>query len=200
MKWWGWMWSGAALTAGAMALASTRLWVRCAALLVLCAPAYAMVDTLQYWRSVSKVAAGRFDGSYWFTKVPAVGAAVNFLKDAPKGIVLENSLGEAFNNQTLYSLYSGQATLLGWPNHVSLWHNGAQEVWILNSQIKDFYKGRALDPLGWLAQNNVRYVVWGHTERYSDTWAAVHQSIAGRYDWFAFSNQPGDRVGVWVRR
>ncbi|MEN9865453.1 MAG: hypothetical protein RL748_1043, partial [Pseudomonadota bacterium] len=200
MKWWGWMWSGGLLTAGALALASSRKWVRWASLAVLCAPLYALVFTAQYWQHVPKGSAGRMDGTYWFTKERAIGAAVNYLKDAPRGVVLENHLGDAFTNQTVFSLFSGQATLLGWPHHVSLWHAGAPDVWILNAQIKEFYKGSAPDALGWLAQNNVRYVVWGHSERYSDKWQQVHESIAGRYDWYAFSNQPGDRVGVWVRR
>ena len=200
MKWWGWMWSGALLASGAMALASSRTWVRLAALVVLAAPLYALVVTTQYWWHVPKSSFGRLDGTYWFTKERTVAAAVNYLKDAPKGLVLENSLGDSFTNQTLYALFSNQASLLGWPHHVSLWHDAAPDIWILNSQIKQFYQGNAPDALGWLAQNKVQYVMWGHTERYSDKWQAIHESIAGRYDWVAFSNQPGDRVGVWVRR
>ncbi len=200
MKWWGWMWSGALLTSGAMALASSHVWVRRVTLLVLCAPLYALVVTSQFWWHVPKGSAGRFDGTYWFSKERPVAAAINYLKDAPKGIVLENSLGDSFTNQTLFALYSNQTALLGWPHHVSLWHDGSPDIWLLNAQIKEFYKAGLPDPLAWLAQNNVRYVVWGHTERHSDKWQQVNDSISGRYDWFAFSNQPGDRIGIWVRR
>jgi hypothetical protein len=90
--------------------------------------------------------------------------------------------------------------VLGWPNHVSLWHNAAPDVWLLKQQMVDFYKGSLSDPLGFLLQNKVRYVVWGHNERIMPEWQKVHDSISGRYDWKPFLDTPQDRVGVWVLR
>ena len=200
MKWWGWMWSGALLTSGAMVLSSSRILLRWSAMLVLCACSLYLIPTLRYWQHITPSTFGRLEGSTWFTKDAAVGATVSFLKDAPRGVVLENWLGDAYTNQTLFALYADQPSLMGWPSHVSLWHNAAPDVWIMRQEIIDFYKGSQPDPLGWLLQHNVRYVVWGHTERYAANWQQMHDTLAGRYDWQPFLNSTNDHVGVWVRR
>lgn len=200
MKWWGWMWSGALLSSGAMALASSRLVVRWSATLVLVSLGLYAITTVDYLRHVTPTTAGRLEGSTWFTKDAAVGATVNYLKDAPRGLVLENWLGDAYTNQTLFALFSDQPSLMGWPAHVSLWHNASPDVWIMRQQTIDFYKGTLPDPLGWLLQHDVRYVVWGHTERYANNWQQVNETLAGRYDWLPFLNSANDHVGVWVRR
>ena len=201
MKWWGWMWSGALLSSGALALASGRLWVRSLAFLVLCGPIAYAIPTAQYLSHLPLTSFGRLEGSAWFVRDRPVAAAVNWLKQAPRGIVLENWQGDAYNNQTLYALNSGQVSLMGWPSHVSLWHSGAPEVWAKRQEIIEFYKGILPEPLNWLLRNNVRYVVWGHTERNAGNWQQVHNGLAARYDWHPFVVQsPNDRVGIWVRR
>jgi hypothetical protein len=201
MKWWGWMWSGALLSSGALALASERLWVRSLAFLVLCGPIVYAIPTAQYLSQLPLTNFGRLEGSAWFLKDRPVAAAVNWLKQAPRGIVLENWQGDAYNNQTLYALNSGQVSLMGWPSHVSIWHSGAPEVWAMRQEIIDFYTGVLPDPLNWLSRNNVRYVVWGHGERNANNWQQMHNTLSARYDWHPFVVQsPDDRVGVWARR
>jgi uncharacterized membrane protein len=200
MKWWGWMWSGALLSAGALAMGSRARWVRLVAFVLVCGPAWYLVPTLEYMWHTPKDGFARLDGMNWFTRDRPIGAAVAFLRDAPAGIVLENHQGDAFDNQTVYALYGGKPSLQGWPNHVSLWHNGAPEVWLMKQQIIDFYKGTLPDPLGWLLQNKVQYVVWGHNERILPEWQKVNDAISGRYDWKPFLDTPNDRVGVWVLR
>ncbi len=201
MKWWGWMWSGALLSVGALALSASQKWVRVAAFVVLCGPLYYAVPTVQYLSHMPLSSLGRLDGAAWFVKDSPVAAAVAYLKEAPRGIVLENWQGDAYTNQTVYALNSGQVSLMGWPAHVALWHNGAPEVWAMRQQIIDFYKGTLPQALNWLRHNNVRYVVWGHNERHQENWQQVHEALAAGYEWHPFVVQePNDRVGIWVRR
>ena len=200
MKWWGWMWSGGLLAAGAMALGSGRRWVRNMALIVLLLTCSYSINTLQYIWQTPKGDVGKLSGTHWFTSDPPVKDAVQFLSQAPKGIVLENWLNDAYSNQTLYALYSQQPSLLGWPNHVSLWHGAPQEVWLINQQIKDFYLGHHPAALPWLLQSKVRYIVWGRPESTSAAWQSIQQAIGSQYHWQPFLETPDTRVGVWIRK
>ncbi len=202
MKWWGWAWSGGILMAGALALASHRRWLRLAALLVLLGPCWQMVATLQYWYTLPAPQLNRLEGNAWLTQDKPVAALINYLKTAPPGLVLENLPGDAYTEHTAYALYSGQAALVGWPNHLNIWRNYAPDIGILRQQVMDFYQGQSPDTLGWLLQRQVRYVAWGHNERRQGEaqWQKLDQALKGGYDWHGFSDQPNNRVGLWVRR
>lgn len=200
MKWWGWMWSGGLLTAGAMALGSRRRWVRNSAVGVLLLTCSYAFHTAQYIWHTPKGDLGKLAGTHWFTNDAPVKDAIEFLSAAPRGIVLENWLSDAYSNQTLYALYSRQPSLLGWPSHVSQWHGDPQTVWQLNQQIKDFYLGVHPAALAWLLQNKVKYVVWGRPEGTSAAWKTIQKTIASEYDWRPFLETPETRLGIWVRR
>ncbi|AMC36690.1 DUF2298 domain-containing protein [Janthinobacterium sp. B9-8] len=200
MKWWGWMWSGALLAAGAMALGSGRRWVRNAAAAVLLLTCSYTINTTQYIWHTPKGDLGKLAGTHWFSNDAPVKDTIQYLSQAPKGIVLENWLGDAYTNQTLFSLYAQQPSLLGWPNHVSLWHGAPQEVWLLNQQIKDFYLDSLPSPLAWLKQNKVQYVVWGRPENTSPAWQTINAAIAAEYDWRPFLETSDTRMGLWIKR
>jgi uncharacterized membrane protein len=200
MKWWGWMWSGGLLASGAMALGSARRGVRNSAALVLLLTCSYAINTAQYIWHTPKGDLGKLAGTHWFTNDAPVKDIVQYLKQAPQGIVLENWLNDAYTNQTLFSLYSQQRSLLGWPNHVSLWHGAPQEVWLLNQEIKDFYQAKHPAPLLWLLQHKVQYVVWGRPESTSPNWQAINESIASQYYWQPFLDTPDEKMGVWVKR
>ena len=202
MKWWGWAWSGAILMAGALALASSRRWLRLAALAVLLGPCWQLVATLQFWYNLPPPQLGKLEGHTWLSQDKPVAALINYLKTAPPGRVLENWQGDAYTPQTAYALFGGQAALMGWPNHLNIWRNNAPDIWLLRQQVIDFYQGKNPDALGWLLQHQVRYVAWGHNERRLDEaqWQKLDQALKGGYDWHGFSDQPNNRVGLWVRR
>ena len=200
MKWWGWTWRGGLLAAGAMALGSSRRWVRNSAVgVVLLTCSYA-IPTAQYIWHTPKGDLGILAGTHWFTEDAPVKDTVEFLSQAPRGIVLENWLGDAHSEQTLYALYSRQPSLLGWPSHVSQWHGEPQVVWQLNQQIKDFYLGVHPAALAWLLHNKVEYIVWGRPESTSAAWQTIQKAIGSEYDWQPFLETPEARLGVWARR
>jgi uncharacterized membrane protein len=126
---------------------------------------------------------------------------IHYLKDAPKGIVLENEYGNAYTNTTLYALFAGKPALLGWPLHLLTWRGDVPDVWALNTQIQTFYAGTLPNSLDWLLANGVRYVVWSATENGKDPLAFKHirQQIGSRYQWKEFYVADDYRVGLWVR-
>ncbi|MEN9867042.1 MAG: hypothetical protein RL748_2632, partial [Pseudomonadota bacterium] len=144
----------------------------------------------------------RLEGHHWLSQDRSMAALINYLKAAPPGLVLENWQGDGYTPQTALALFGGKASLQGWPNHLNIWRNGAPDIWLLRQQIIDLYKGESPDALGWLLQHQVQYVVWAHGERNwgEGKWQRMQQALGGGYDWHAFSDQPGNRLGVWVRR
>lgn len=200
MKWWGWMWSGALLTCGALALASSNVWRRRVAQLVLLLLCSYGINTARLLWHVDHSNAGRLSGKEWFTQDAAVKNTVDHLALSEKGVVLENWLGDSYTNQTLYALYSGQRSLLGWPHHVSLWRNGQASVWQLNQEIRDFYLYRNTQPLEWLLRNKVRYIVWGRPEAIHAHWPQIDAAITSHYAWREFTAAGSGKVGVWERR
>lgn len=202
MKWWGWAWSGGLVAAGALALASSRRWLRLAALLILLGPCWQLVATVQYWFTLPTPRLSQLEGHNWLSQDKPVASLINYLKTAAPGLVLENWQGDAYTPQTAYALFGGQPALMGWPNHLNIWRNNSPDIWILRQQVIDFYQGKHPDALGWLLQHQVRYVAWGHNERRLDDaqWQQMDLALKGGYDWHSFSDQPNNRVGLWVRR
>ncbi|UXY15708.1 DUF2298 domain-containing protein [Chitiniphilus purpureus] len=200
MKWWGWLYSGGVLACGAIALASARRWVRMAAaasLLLICSYAF---DVARYWWYTPKSDAGKLDGAAWFVREPVNRDLVKYLRSAPRGIVLENWLGDAYTNQTLVAMFSQQVSMLGWPNHVSLWHGAPQSVWNESNLIKAFYKGELPDMPNWLARHKVDYIVWMPADNQANPQAfnTINAAIGGYYYWKPFSDNP--LAGLWIHR
>ncbi|KPC49383.1 DUF2298 domain-containing protein [Amantichitinum ursilacus] len=203
MKWWGWMWSGALLALGGIALASARRWIRGVALaaLLLITVCYGY-DTAYYWWATPKGDMGRMNGASGFTADAPMRDMVNFLSVAPRGILLENVTGDAYTNQTLLALFSGQIEMQGWPNHVSLWHAAPADVWMQSDRTKLFYKGALPDALDWLSVNHVRYVAWTRVDSAAGlaAWQNINTAISSQYSWHPFFADTNSQVGLWIRR
>lgn len=200
MKWWGWMWSAALLTCGALALTSSNVWrIRVAQLVLLLLCSYAVNTARVLWYA-DHTYAGRLSGKEWLTEDVAVKNTIDYLALAEKGIVLENWLGHSNTIQTLYALYSGQPSLLGWVHHVSLWRNSQPSVLQLNEEIRAFYLDRNTQALPWLLKNKVRYIVWGRPEEASSHWPQIDAAISSHYAWREFTAAGSGKVGVWERR
>ncbi|WP_148713782.1 DUF2298 domain-containing protein [Chitinolyticbacter meiyuanensis] len=201
MKWWGWLYSGGLLACGALALASTLRWVRVAtviALLLVCSYAY---DVARYWIHTPKTEMGQLNGKSWFIRdQPALRDMINYLKHAERGIVLENWLGDAYTNQGLVAMFAQQVSMMGWVNHVSLWHGAPSSVWSETNLLKSFYKGEMPDMANWLARHKVDYIVWTPADNNASpqSWATINNAIAGHYSWKPFGDNP--LTGLWVRR
>ncbi|WP_338845410.1 DUF2298 domain-containing protein [Massilia sp. W12] len=200
MKWWGYMWSGGLLACGALALGAQQRWQRylCAAVLaVLCSQAF---FTAQYFVHGGRTYAGKLGGTEWMTGDQAVGDMVRWLRQAPRGVVMESWQGDAYTNQGLYALFARQQALLVWPHHISVWRNGAPGNWLRSKQMRELYEGQLPDPLAFLRQNQVRYLVWSRYEANNPNWETIHQAISAEYDWRPFQEDEGRKLGLWLRR
>ena len=200
MKWWGWLWSGGILGCGAIALASSVRWRKHLAQVVLVLLCTYGWNTAQFLVQGGANQIGKLQGKEWLTDDTPVGDTINYLRHAERGIVLENHLGDAYTNQTLYALFSNQRSLMGWPHHLNVWHPGQQQIWLLNEQVREFYRAEMAQPAAWLLQNQVRYVVWGRPEAALPQWEKLNQAIASQYAWRSFMQTDGSRIGVWERR
>lgn len=202
MKWWGWMWSGALLSLGAMALASQRAWVRRVAYAALALTCFYAWDTAYYWWATPKGDMGRMAGNSSFISDPPVHDMVAYLSAAPRGPLLENVTTDAYSNQTLLALFSGQMSMQGWPNHVSLWHGAPSDVWLQSDKTKAFYHGALSNPVDWLTLNHVRYIAWTRNDANvgMPIWQNINQSISSRYIWRPFYADTNTQVGLWIRR
>jgi len=201
MKWWGWIWCGGVVSLGALCLGSASRAVRWTATVTLLLVSVYAYDVGRYFVVTGKGDLGRLSGHYWMTQDPTTKALINYLKNAPNGIVLENQYGNAYTNTSLYALFTGKPVLLGWPIHLLTWRGDVPDVWALNTQILEFYKGELRDSIEWLQLNHVEYIVWSATENDKNPQAfeKIQQQISSRYAWKEFYVADKYRVGLWVK-
>jgi hypothetical protein len=201
MKWWGWIWCGGLVGLGTLCLGSSARLVRWTATVTLLLVSVYVYDVGRYYVVTGKGGMGHLSGHNWLTQDAITRDVFNYLKAAPRGIVLENEYGYAFTNTTVYALYANKPALLGWPLHLVTWHGEVPDVWALNTQIQSFYAGTLPDSLDWLLGNKVRYVVWTGTESEKNPKAfeLIRQQIDSRYQWKEFYVAGDFRVGLWVR-
>lgn len=201
MKWWGWIWCGGIASLGALCLGSASRAVRWTAALTLLLVSVYAYDLGRYFIVTGKDDLGRLSGHHWMTQDPSNKALINYLRNAPYGIVLENEYGNAYTNTSLYGLFTGKPVLLGWPIHLLTWRGDVPDVWALNAQIQKFYTGDFSGSLEWLLLNDVQYVVWSGAEndKNPQAFAKIQQQISSRYAWKEFYAADEYRVGLWVR-
>jgi hypothetical protein len=103
------------------------------------------------------------------------------------------------------SLFAGKMSLLGWPWHETTWRGSFLEIRERLQQNVDFYAGRTVDPLNWLLQNNVRYVLWLPKDNGDDNarYRPIFEQIKSRYYWHQMYGKSGNddsfKVGFWER-
>ncbi len=91
-------------------------------------------------------------------------AAIEWLKNAPDGIILE-AVGGSYTGYARIATNTGIPTVLGWPGHESQWRGGHEEMGSRQGDIEMIYSTpdwKTAETL--LAQYDVRYVVIGLLE------------------------------------
>jgi uncharacterized membrane protein len=93
-------------------------------------------------------------------------AAVEWLKSAPMGILVEAASTHTYSEYSRISGHSGMPTVLGWPGHESQWRGGYEEQGSRLGDVETIYRsGSWAQTEALLQQYNVRYVVVGNLER-----------------------------------
>jgi len=202
MKWWGWIWTAGLVSLGTLNLASTSRTLRWIAISVMLLVSSYVIDLGRYYIEADKQDAGHLEGHYWLTRNKTNADLLRFLQHAPKGIVLENQYGEAYNNTGIYSVFSDKPVLLGWPMEINTWHHNAIDIYPLKNQIISFYKGELADKLRWLEMHQVRYIVWSgdDNKKKSDAFDKIQASISSGYYWHELYQADNYHVGLWIAR
>ena len=109
------------------------------------------------------------DGAYHFrVNAPLEMEAIDWLKTAPDGIVVEAIGGSYRPDFAKVSTYSGLPTILGWPGHEGQWRGGYTEIGSREEDVRRIYQVRNWDEAKQLLdQYNVRYIYIGSAERYT---------------------------------
>jgi uncharacterized membrane protein len=120
------------------------------------------------------------------------------LKDAPKGIVLENIYDNSFCNTSIVSIFNDKPVLLGWPSHLNTWHGNVPRVWILKDEIVKFYRGEMDNPQNWLDSHDVQYIVFGG-EDHDAHFNKINNQIKSSYEWHEYNHSRQRHTGLWIK-
>jgi len=189
LKWWGWIFTGGVFSIFALLLASDRRAARVVAAVVLVMVSIFAVDAFRYFAFRTHEHAGKIDGMSAYEKDPANARMLNYLVDAPSGIVLERGS------------FAQKPNVVGIPFLLDVWKRNLTELPALVAKIQSFYGGTLLDAERFLTDHDVRYVVWSVRESKNiDAWKSIMQAVDADYRWMEFSTTPEAHVGLWVRR
>jgi hypothetical protein len=199
LKWWGWIFTGGVFSISAFLLASDRRAVRFVTACVLLLVSTFALDAGRLL--ASRPFSGKFDGTSFYAKNASNARLIGYLADAPKGIVLEKLYHERPLDTGIYGSFAQKPDVIGIPWVLRVWKRRLKELRALESDINDFYAGTHAQPARFLADNNVRYIVWSVREsRDLETWQSIMQSIASEYRWVEISHSGKSHIGLWIRR
>jgi uncharacterized membrane protein len=97
--------------------------------------------------------------------MPAEQQAVEWLEDAPFGVVVE-AVGGSYTGYARVSTHSGLPGVLGWPGHELQWRGGTLEIGSREPDIERLYSARNWEEAEQVIQQyNIRYIFLGGLER-----------------------------------
>jgi hypothetical protein len=202
LKWWGWVYAGGILSLGALNLGSGSRFCRYGSLAVILLPCIQAYDYGRDFYETPKASMGMLDGTYWLTRDIALRDIISALKARPDGICIDSGVTFSNTDATMVAIYANKQAFMGWPVQEGIWRQFRTEVRDRVAQVDRFYKGKMADPLAWLTENNVRYVLWlqkdndDNNSRFLPLW----NKIRSRYAWRHFAGNDGDwSVGFWER-
>lgn len=199
LKWWGWIFTGGVFAISAFLLASDRRAVRVIVATTLILISVFALDTgrIFAFRGLS----GKIDGSRFYAQDLSNGRMMDYLANAPRGIVLEKVYEERPIDTGIYGSFAVKPSLVGVPWILNVWKRNLTELPGLIAEIKSFYAGSLKQAARFLAGHNVRYVVWSVREsRDLDTWRTIDDQIGSDFRWLEFSRAPDAHIGLWIRR
>jgi uncharacterized membrane protein len=199
LKWWGWIYSGAALLIGSFNLrSSSRIcrWGTAAMLLLICSYGRDLAANLIY---PAKPHLGQLDGSGWLRDDTANRAVMDFLQSQPPCLVLQRLSDRAYIPEPALVTFAGQIPFMGWANHEDIWRGYRPDVDRRFEQIAAFYSGGLTDSARWLEENGIQYVLWlkDDNQLAKGTYERIDQQIRGRYFWREYYSAGDFRVGFW---
>ncbi len=117
------------------------------------------------------------DSAAYFRRIfPDEAAAIEWLKQAPAGVVAEAvpETGGSYSEYARVSTLSGLPAVLGWVGHEDQWRGGRTEIGARQADLQRLYCSRDWqETLQILEKYQVRYVMVGNLERQTYTAAAA---------------------------
>ena len=106
------------------------------------------------------------DGTQYFqTQSPDEMAAIQWLANAPDGVVAE-AVGNQYSAYARVATISGQPNVLGWPGHENQWRGGSEEMGSRQADIQRLFCSREWgEAESILRQYGIRYIFIGSLER-----------------------------------
>jgi uncharacterized membrane protein len=202
LKWWGWIYAGGILTLGSLNLGSRSRFCRYASLLVILLPCAQIYDYGRQFVETPKDAMGKIEGTDCLTRDFALRDMVSALAARPDGICLDSGVTFGNTDATMLAIYGNKQAFMGWPVQEGIWRENRTEVRDRVAQVDAFYHGKIDDPLRWLTDNNVRYVLWlqKDNDHLNERFAPLWTKIKSRYTWQHFAGNDGDwSVGFFER-
>lgn len=225
LKWWPWVVTGTLLTLGPRLLElkwyreikmvtwlQRFIWI--AALILISYPIYYFLDLANLWWTIPRNGMGELDGAAFLITDkgnPNLNDRLlfNYLRTAPKGVVVEHPDTD-FTNYVAMTTLSGQQALLGWLGHEQLWRGYLYELQYRYDKIKALYDGNLPNAGEWMRTQGVDYILWfkndgaeqpwGQSIDSEALWNKINASLQPQYAWHEFYHEPTRRVGLWERR
>ena len=124
------------------------------------------------------------------------------LKNAPFGNVLENVYDERPIDTGIYGSFAQKPSVVGVPWILGVWKRDLVELPKIVADVKKFYAGDHPQTARFLADHDVRYIVWSLRESQDVAkWQSIMRSIESDFRWMEFSSNPDSQhVGLWIRR
>lgn len=102
--------------------------------------------------------------AYFEVYQPDESAAIEWLKNAPMGVIAE-AVGGQYSAFARVSTLSGKPTVLGWPGHQGQWRGGYEEVGSRESDMRLLYEtANWLTALEIIQRYDIRYIFIGSLE------------------------------------
>ncbi len=201
LKWWPWIQAAALLVAGSYGVRARSRVYRYVTVLVLIAVCAFGID-LGRILAAPKPEFGRLSGDGAITSDNIEKVILEFLAVQPRSIVLQRPETGAFTPAPALTLFSGQQAFMGWPEHEKLWRGLRADVSLREAQVRSFYSGEMADPVQWLLQNRIDFVLWLKAEYKlpTGTFEKLDAQLRPAYYWQEYYRAGDFRVGVWSRR
>lgn len=212
MKWWSWVWDGITVSLGALLLASKQKFIRNTAVVVLLALSlylYEVFIYLNFTHGQMTKPNKSWDPSFFMLsgegvriRDPAYKDMIGFLRNAPKGIILENQLKPAYTWTITMGVYTQNPSMLGWPAHMTGYRGpSATYSWRTYDMVQSFYGGTKPDAASWLKYQDVKYIIWSvQDDKVPNAFNYINNTIKQDYDWFPFYRDAANQAGIWIRK
>jgi YYY domain-containing protein len=127
---------------------------------------YTVLGYLDRTNNFKPVNGWTLDGTAYMERDnPDEAMAINWLKQAPYGVVVE-AVGGSYSTYARISTLSGLPTVLGWPGHESQWRGGYELQGNRQEDIKLLYETNSWEmAVEIIKRYNIRYIYIGMLER-----------------------------------